>query len=528
MTFTEEITLDAKAKYPLIWVPTSEEARLGKILKKIATELKRKLLCHSSTEGLRDSDAKETDGAIGGQPSRDLNTALDEIKKYGEPAIIMLKDPHKAMANAVTTRKFRDMYHVLKNQKKTIVICSPMLEIPPEMSSEVTIVDFDLPEADELGMILDDCVQSLGEQLDDESVSEENKSKIKEVYEKVMGQIKKNRDGIINAGMGLTSETFENIISKCIAQHSIEIPIILEEKKQNIRKSGLLEFYPAETNMADVGGLANLKRWFDLREKALGKEAQEYGLPAPKGIILLGIPGTGKSLIAKSLAARWNYPLLKMDVGAMFGSLVGQSEDRIRRALALAESASPAILWVDEIEKAFSFGSGDNGTSQRVFATLLTWMQDKKKPVFLIATANDISALPPELQRKGRFDEIFFLDLPNDEERAEIIGVHLKKKKFDPKKFDIPKIVAASENYVGAEIEQAVIDAMFSAFNEEKRPINTEDVVAAIKRIVPLSKSQQESIKGLRDWLKEGRAISASSSTGTVAEARKGRGVDVI
>jgi len=502
MSLMEEVSVLCRAKYPCIWVPTSEEARLGRVLKHIAQDIRRDLLCWTYTEGLRNPAGEP----IGGQGTNDPMKMLDEVKKYPNPAIIMLKDIHKFLQDPRVNRKFRDIYHILKGMRKTIIISSPVLDIPPEMMAEVTIIDFQLPEADELETILDDAIEGLREQAEEDE-------KAREVLTIIEAQVKEHREAILNAAMGLTSETFENICAKCLALHNMDVNIIMEEKQQAIRKSGLLEFYPAQATMNDVGGLENLKMWLDLREKAFSPAAKAYGLPAPKGIIMVGIPGTGKSLTAKAIASRWQMPLLRMDVGSLFGSLVGQSEDRTRQALALAEGMSPCLLWVDEIEKAFSFGGGDNGTSQRVFASILTWMQEKKKPVFLIATANNIAALPPELQRKGRFDEIFFLDLPTAKERAAIIEVQLRKHaKMDTKDFDMEKLVAASHEFVGAEIEQAIIDAMYVAFSDNGRKINTKDVLGTLNKVVPISKSQRETIDALRQWLNEGRAISASES----------------
>jgi SpoVK/Ycf46/Vps4 family AAA+-type ATPase len=270
----------------------------------------------------------------------------------------------------------------------------------------------------------------------------------------------------------------------------------------------------------NVGGLGILKEWLKLREKAFSKEAREYGLPSPKGIALIGIPGTGKSLTAKMIGGLWQIPLLRLDSGALFGSLVGESEERTRRALEIAETVAPCVLWIDEIEKAFSFGNGDAGTSQRVFASLLTWMQDKSAPVFVVATANNIEVLPPELLRRGRFDEIFFLDLPTQEERKEILTVHLKKRGRIPQQFDIDNLVIDSNGYVGAEIEQAIIDALYVAFNEGMREITTEDISLCLNRQVPLSLSQREAIGSLRQWLSEGRAQSASFNEKKDAETR--------
>jgi SpoVK/Ycf46/Vps4 family AAA+-type ATPase len=313
--------------------------------------------------------------------------------------------------------------------------------------------------------------------------------------------------------LGLTASQAHRVFAKAIVSDGVlddrDIDLVMQEKKEIIRESEALEFYAVTETADDVGGLDVLKEWLRLRERAFTQEARDYGLPAPKGVALIGIPGTGKSLTAKMIGGLWRLPLLRLDVGALFGSLVGESEERARRALGLAETVSPAILWLDEIEKSLAHGSGDSGTSARVFGTILTWMQEKKAPVFVVATANDITSLPPEALRKGRFDEIFFLDLPTFEERSEIFTVHLRKRNRMPRDFDIPQLARESQGYVGAEIEQAIIDAMYVGFNAQ-REFTTEDLSAAIKRQVPLSVSQRETIESLRNWLREGRAQSAS------------------
>jgi SpoVK/Ycf46/Vps4 family AAA+-type ATPase len=295
------------------------------------------------------------------------------------------------------------------------------------------------------------------------------------------------------------------------------IEVVTEEKKQIIRESEALEFFGVKETADDVGGLGVLKDWLRLRERAFSQEARDYGLPSPKGIILVGIPGTGKSLTAKMIGGLWRLPLLRLDVGSLFGSLVGESEERARRALKLAETVAPCIVWIDEMEKAFSFGGFDGGTSKRVFGTILTWMQEKTTPCFVIATANDISSLPAELLRKGRFDEIFFLDLPTLEERKEIFNVHLHKRRRLSQDFDIERLGRESQGFVGAEIEQAIIDAMYVGFNQG-REFNTYDLSRALRNLVPLSVSQRETIQVLRDWLQEGRVQSASFEEVSEAE----------
>jgi len=311
----------------------------------------------------------------------------------------------------------------------------------------------------------------------------------------------------------LTTAQALRVFSKAIVSDGVlddrDIGMVTEEKKQVIRESEALEFYAVTETPDDVGGLDVLKEWLKLRERAFTQEARDYGLPAPKGIALIGIPGTGKSLTAKMIGGLWRLPLLRLDVGSLFGSLVGESEERARRALRLAEAVAPCVIWIDEMEKALAHGGLDSGTSTRVFGTILTWMQEKTASCFVVATANDISALPPELLRKGRFDEIFFLDLPTREERRQIFDVHLRKRKRITHDFDIDRLAQESEGYVGAEIEQAIIDAMYLAFNDH-REFTTDDISASIKRQVPLSVSQRETISALRNWLREGRAQSAS------------------
>jgi len=325
---------------------------------------------------------------------------------------------------------------------------------------------------------------------------------------------KLGHEKLVQAALGLTVAQAQRVFAKAIVADRMlddrAIDLVTQEKKQIISESKALEFYAVTETPDDVGGLGVLKDWLRLRERAFTQEARDYGLPAPKGIALIGIPGTGKSLTAKMIGGLWRLPLLRLDVGALFGSLVGESEENARRALRLAETVAPCIVWIDEMEKALSQGGMDGGTSLRVFGTILTWMAEKTVPCFVVATANDISRLPPELMRKGRFDEIFFLDLPTQAERKEIFGVHLGKRKRFPKDFDLERLARKSEGYVGAEIEQAIVDAMYVGYNDQRREFTTEDISAALKRQVPLSVSQREVVGILRNWLREGRAQSAS------------------
>jgi len=287
---------------------------------------------------------------------------------------------------------------------------------------------------------------------------------------------------------------------------------VLSEKQQIVRKSGLLEYYAAAETFSDVGGLGVLKSWLQKRALAFSDEAKAFGLPAPKGIFLLGVQGCGKSLCAKAVASLWQLPLLRFDMGRMLGSLVGSSEENVRRAVAVAESVAPSILWVDEIDKALSGfqGSGitDAGTTARVFGTFLTWLSEKTATVFVVATANDVSQLPPELVRKGRFDELFFVDLPSGQERQEIFAIHLRKRKRDSKDFDLGALAAASQNHSGAEIEQAVISGLYDAFSD-RCELSTQHLLRALECAVPLAATLDEQISALRSWA-DGRARNAS------------------
>ena len=326
------------------------------------------------------------------------------------------------------------------------------------------------------------------------------------------------RGRLLQAAMGLTLGEAENVFAKIIVQGERltgeDVNEVFAEKQQIIRKSGLLEYYAANEDFSNVGGLAVLKDWLNKRAVAFTDEARAFGLPAPKGILLLGVQGCGKSLCAKAVSRLWQLPLLRFDMGRMFGSLVGSSEENVRQAIAVAESVAPAVLWVDEIDKAFvgsqSSGATDGGTTARVFGTFLTWLSEKSAPVFVVATANDVSQLPPELLRKGRLDEIFYVDLPIDEEREEIFRIHLAKRGRDPKNFDLPKLVEAGKDFSGAEIEEAIISALYDAFYA-KQELATAHVLTALGQTVPMAKTMSEKVSAQRAWA-AGRARNASTA----------------
>jgi SpoVK/Ycf46/Vps4 family AAA+-type ATPase len=323
------------------------------------------------------------------------------------------------------------------------------------------------------------------------------------------------REAVLKSALGLTVDEAENVFAKSLVEvKRFDPAIIIQEKEQIIRKSGILEYYHSNEHFDNIGGLEHLKEWLTIRKRGFSEKAREYGLPFPSGLLLIGIPGTGKSLTAQAVASLWKLPLLRFDVGKVFGGVVGESERNIRHAIKTAESVSPSLLWIDEIEKGFagvqSSNLTDAGTTSRVFGTFITWLQEKKKPVFVIATANNVNQLPPELMRKGRFDEIFFLDLPSPNEREDIFSIHIKKRGREIAKFDLKTLVGLSKGYSGAEIEQTIVTSMFEAFSED-REVETTDVMNALEDMVPLSRLMKEEITSLRTWA-QARARLASKT----------------
>jgi AAA+ superfamily predicted ATPase len=488
MGFEQQLDVYLRARFTLIVLVTPEEVRALETIKAVCERTKRPCLMWDTADNFQWLGA-----AAGSAPSaKEPLAALEHIDKAGDEALYVLKDFHEYWGNAQIKRKLRSVAQRLKFTKKSILITCPAHKIPEEFKDEAVVVDFPHPSVSELEAVFNRIARAPGVKL--------NLTKL-------------GRDKLVQAALGLTAAQAYRVFARAVVTDGVlddrDICLVTEEKKQIIRESEALEFYEVTATPDDVGGLDVLKEWLRLRERAFTQEARDYGLPSPKGIALIGIPGTGKSLTAKMIGGLWRLPLLRLDVGSLFGSLVGESEERARRALHVAGMMAPCVVWIDEVEKALAHGGQDAGTSTRVFGSILTWMQEKKAPVFVVATANDISSLPPELLRKGRFDEIFFLDLPTVEERREIFAVHLRKRHRLPQDFDIARLAQESDGYVGAEIEQAIIDAMYVGFNSE-REFTTEDISAALKRQVPLSVSQRETIDGLRDWLQAGRAQSAS------------------
>lgn len=495
-----------RARYPIVYVVSAEEQRVQQLLAPIAERRQKSIYEWSCTTGLVPGGA--TGGSIQLQknrnsPTRDPLAALDQVIEQVDPAIFLFKDLHPFLTRGnqnqhAIIRKLKEIALQLKNSFKTIVLVSPVLEVPVEIEKEVTVLHLPLPSSAEISELLDKIVNDVRRfkqikiELDDAG-----------------------RDRLLQAARGLTLNEAENVFARILVRKERltgeEVPEVLEEKRQLVRKNGLLEYYDTSESFEEVGGLASLKDWLQKRALAFSPAAREFGLSAPRGVLLLGVQGCGKSLCAKAVASLWEVPLLRFDIGKMFGSFVGSSEDNIRRAIQVAESVAPAILWVDEIDKAFAGASnhaGDSGTSARVLGTFLTWLSEKSAPVFVMATANDISNLPPELLRKGRLDEIFFVDLPDVAEREAIFAIHLRRRGRDPEAFPLGELAAASEGLSGAEIEEVINSALYEAFYENS-DLKENHLFSGLRQTVPLSRTMEEQLQELRKW-SHGRARRAA------------------
>lgn len=487
-TFLEQVDELVRARYTLIYVVTWEEQRARALLAQIATHQRKTLYEWSITDGLRSVvSGPEEPTATGRQ--RDPMHMLNTILQAPDPALYLLKDFHKYLEANEVVRQLRDLEHALRHTQKTVILISPQAKIPDELDKCVTLVDLPFPSYDELRQLLENKLEKTSRPRFRIRLNEDE------------------RDALIKAAQGLTLQEAENAFAKAIIRDGVldarDIQAIIDEKKQVIRKSGLLEYYEGAEGLGMVGGMDILKDWLQKRVRAFTEEARAYGLPAPRGMLLLGVQGCGKSLVAKSVAASWQLPLLRMDVSRIFQGYIGSSEDNMRRALAMAETLAPVILWIDEIEKALAGVEGssstDAGTTARVVGQFLTWLQEKTAPVFVVATANSIRNLPPELLRKGRLDEIFFVDLPRARERAEVLEIHLRRLGRKPEHYDLRKLAEATRGLSGSEIEQAIISAMHDSFFE-RRELETSDILQVLDDTVPLSRTMQEDIQELRMW----------------------------
>jgi SpoVK/Ycf46/Vps4 family AAA+-type ATPase len=491
----EELSILIQAQYPLIYLVTPEEERAEQAISEVAQgKPQRRLYIWTVTHGIVEF----------GQPRHvtQHNTvspeaALEWAMRQKEASIFVFKDLHAFISSPAVTRWLRDAIASFKGSQKAIILMSPVQEIPIELEKEVAVIDFAMPDMSELNHVLTNQL----EQVRPRRITTETREKL------------------LKAALGLTKDEAEKVYRKAQVTTGRlteeEVDIVLSEKKQLIRRNGILEYIEEDETIDSVGGLEELKHWLKQRANAFTERAREYGLPQPKGMLILGVPGCGKSLIAKTTSRLWGLPLLRLDMGRVYdGSMVGRSEANLRNALKTAESISPAILFIDEMDKAFAGSTGsadsDGGTSSRIFGSFLTWMQEKTSPVFVMATANRVERLPGEFLRKGRFDEIFFVDLPNAEERQDIFRIHLSKRRREIARFDLEQLANVCDGFSGAEIEQALVAAMYEAFAQD-REFTQLDIIAAIKSTMPLSKTMTEQVTALRDWARQ-RARPAAAS----------------
>jgi SpoVK/Ycf46/Vps4 family AAA+-type ATPase len=493
----EELNILIQAQYPLIYLVTSEEERAERAISIIAQTKshQRRVFVWTVTHGIVEYGQSRH---ITQHNTVSPEAAVQWVIQQKEAGIYIFKDLHPFIDSPATTRWLRDAIASFKGTQKAIILMSPLQQVPIELEKEVVVLDFPMPDLTELNQVLSNQL-------------EQSKARRTTTTE--------TREKLLKAALGLTHDEAEKVYRKAQVKAGrlteAEVDIVLSEKKQLIRRNGILEYIEEDETLDSVGGLEELKRWLKQRSNAFTERAREYGLPQPKGMLILGVPGCGKSLIAKTTSRLWGLPLLRLDMGRVYdGSMVGRSEANLRNALKTAESISPAILFIDELDKSFAGTTGsadsDGGTSSRIFGSFLTWMQEKTSPVFVMATANRVERLPGEFLRKGRFDEIFFVDLPTPEERQQIFNIHLSKRRRDIARFDIEQLAKVSDGFSGAEIEQALIAAMYEAFAQD-REFTQLDIIAAIKATLPLSRTMTEQVTALRDWARQ-RARPAASS----------------
>ena len=493
MNFNDELTLLLKARYPIIFIDTIEEDRAEYVIRKaIKSSFNRSIYSWDFVDGYTNNPNNE------GFAKRNPLQALELIERltFETPALFLLKDFNRFLNDISISRKLRNLSRILKLQPKTIIIIGSELNLPKELRDLITIIKFQLPTENEINQELNRLIDSLSLSIDSKLI-----------------------ENLTRACQGLSLERIRRVLSKIIASYKTidesSISVLLSEKKQIIGQTGILDYWSTNEKIQNIGGVDNLKNWLNKRKTSFSLQALNYGLPTPRGLLLIGIQGTGKSLTAKAIATEWQLPLLKLDVGKLFGGIIGESESRLRQMIEVAEAISPCILWIDEIDKAFSINDnkGDSGTSNRILATFISWLSEKTKPVFVVATANNIDLLPLELIRKGRFDEIFFLDLPKKREREQIFKIHIQE--FRPKTwnmFDYSKLALLSECFSGAEIRQSIIEGMYHAFYE-KREFTTEDICLALTQLIPLSQLENNQTLRLKNWAVSGRIRLASSKS---------------
>lgn len=485
-----------RARYPVIAISSSEEGRVEDALKSIADRQKKPMFTWTCALGLTQNAGRAISNAPAADETRDPIAALSTVyncKSFipdGSGALFLFKDLHGFSNDPVVTRWVRDIVKEFQVISFTLILVSPAFKVSPDLEKDVAVIDWPLPNQTDIETILDDCILNLPK-------TAENK-------------LNGSRDKVVRALSGLTAFESSSVLSMAVATYRClderAIDLIILEKKAIIKKLGFLEYFDTDITINDIGGLARIKDYARKKLNAFSRKAEAYGLPAPRGFLMVGVPGAGKSLVAKAITGG-KVPLVRLDIGALMGGLVGQSESNTRSVLKLIDAIGECVLWIDEIDKGFAGmgggGDSDGGTSRRVLGTILTWMQEHTSPVYVVATANDISYITdkaPELLR--RFDDLWWIDLPNTRERAEIVGIHLAKRKRNPIGFDLLAVARATEGFTGAEIEKVVISALVSGFDDGERNINTADLITAAAETVPVSRTMGENLDRLRAWAK--------------------------
>ncbi len=489
----EELRLLISSGYPLLYLVTHEESRARALIAEAVRSLELSLGEWSLTGG---PDAAGRPGSA--------EALLRSLRQAGK-GVTLLVDFHHYLADPEVLRLLRDLAACWPRNRHTAIILAPVLHVPPDLEKDIALVELALPTPAELEPLLAETCTALGLRMDGRTA-----------------------EAVLRAAQGLTTDEARRVFSKALqvagrlargaaqggerasgadggsteanAPGVVLVERVLEEKRQSVRKSELLDYLPLEEDLGQVGGLGEVKRWVQGRARAFDPEAERYGLPAPRGLLLIGVQGCGKSLMAKAVAAAWQLPLTRLDLASVFGS--PSAETAMRKATRLAESLAPVVLWIDEVEKGFYDAEAGGATNAgRVFGSFVTWLQEKRVAVFVVATANEVATLPPELLRKGRFDETFFIDLPDEHERRDILAIHLSKRGREPDRFDLEALARQTDHFSGAELEQGVIAGMYRAF-AESREVTGEDIGKELEQIVPLYETFEERIKALRQWAK--------------------------
>jgi len=486
------------AHYPIIALQSFEWYRLKSIIHDTFKAAGFQITTWNNVEGLVTDNKKAEDTEDPVIALRDIFQTSTDPQECNKKELFLLADFHDYLEQKEIRTRLRILSQELKYSRKHIIILSPIFPIPVELEKEITLLEVPLPDKLELRKTLKVLIAEIGQ-------GSQKQFQIDRELE----------EQLVNAALGLTIHEADLAFSRALVETNGfnygSIKYVIKEKEQVIKKSKILEYYHTNESFKNIGGLNNLKSWLNTRGQAFSVKALDFGIQEPKGVLLTGVPGCGKSLIAKAIASIWNMPLLRLDIGKVFEGIVGSSENNMRKAILTAEGIAPCVLWLDEIEKGLagiqSSGATDSGTTARVFSTFLTWMQEKTKPVFIVATANNLDALPPEILRKGRFDEIFFVDLPTQREREEIFKIHVEKLKRTLSSNDYQLLASATKGFNGAEIESVVKDALFLAFDrtvklDSKSDLSREDIAKIIQKTIPLSATRKAEIENMREIAK--------------------------